>query len=139
MKDVNSRQDPKLGYYLGVYIAFVASEWIIWSLRSYFVFMATLKASRRLFEGFLHTILRAPLRWLDTVPVGRILNRFSADFNLLDSRLGFELMFMLMFFMECMGVLIAGIIVSPVLVGPAAALILACLFLHVSISAQPER
>ncbi|RJE27619.1 transporter [Aspergillus sclerotialis] len=127
-KDVNSRQDPKLGYYLGIYIAFAASEWIMGSLRSYFVFMATLKASRSLFEGFLHTILRAPLRWLDTVPVGRILNRFSADFNLLDSRLGFELMFMLMFFMECMGVLIAGIIVSPVLIGPAAALILACLF-----------
>ena len=142
MKDVSPRHDPKLGYYLGIYIAIAASEWIMGSLRSYFVFMATLKASRRLFEGILHTILRAPLRWLDTVPIGRILNRFSADFNLLDSRLGFELMFMLMFFMDCMGVMIAGIIVSPVLTGPAAALILVCILIarkYLSVAREMKR
>lgn len=62
------------------------------------------------------------------MPVGRILNRFSADFNLLDSRLGFELTLMLMFSMDCLGVVIAGLIVSPMLVLPAAVLVSVSLF-----------
>lgn len=128
IEHAQQRPNSKLGYYLGVYVAICAFEWVIGSLRSYFVFMATLKASHSLFQGLLHTILRAPLRWLDTVPVGRILNRFSADFNLLDSRLGFELTYMLVFFMDCFGVVIAGLIVSPMLIVPAVVLIAASLF-----------
>lgn len=90
--------------------------------------MATLKASRSLFQELLHTVLRAPLRWLDTVPVGRILNRFSADFNLLNSRLGFESAYMLIFFMDCFGVVIAGLIVSPMLIVPAVVLVVTSLY-----------
>ena len=31
--------------------------------------------------------MRTPLRWLDTVPVGRILNRLTSDFEVIDQRL----------------------------------------------------
>lgn len=34
-----------------------------------------------------HAVLRAPLRWIDTVPAGRILNRFTSDTFTVDRRL----------------------------------------------------
>lgn len=45
-------------------------------------------AARNLFEMLLHSVLRAPLDFLDRNPVGRILNRFSADIAMIDTQLG---------------------------------------------------
>ena len=44
-------------------------------------------ASRVLHESALDRILRAPIRFFDTTPVGRILNRFSRDVDQIDSLL----------------------------------------------------
>lgn len=46
-----------------------------------------LKTSRILFERMTHAILRAPLKWVDTNPSGRILNRFTSDMFMVDRRL----------------------------------------------------
>ncbi len=50
-------------------------------------FMVGLTASKELFQRMTHAILRAPLRWIDTVPSGRILNRFTSDTFVVDRRL----------------------------------------------------
>ena len=41
-------------------------------------YYASLQASRSLFVKMLERLVRAPLRFLDVTPVGRILNRFTA-------------------------------------------------------------
>lgn len=46
-----------------------------------------LRTSKVLFERMTHAILRAPLKWVDTNPSGRILNRFTSDMFLVDRRL----------------------------------------------------
>lgn len=46
---------------------------------------ASLQASKVLFKEMLNAILRAPLRFHDTVSRGRLLNRFSYDFKEMDS------------------------------------------------------
>lgn len=46
-----------------------------------------LRTSKVLFERMTHAILRAPLKWVDTNPSGRILNRFTTDMFMVDRRL----------------------------------------------------
>ncbi len=55
------------------------------------VMLAGLRTSRVLFERMTHSILRAPLRWVDTVPAGRVLNRFTSDTYTVDRRLASDL------------------------------------------------
>lgn len=74
---IRTQQKPDLRFYLGIYFGISVLICTFGTLRYLTVLLGSLRASRILFEKLTYTILRAPLRWLDTVPVGRILNRFS--------------------------------------------------------------
>ncbi|MCJ1379910.1 hypothetical protein MMC17_003013 [Xylographa soralifera] len=100
-------------YYLGIYVGLSVIIVVIGTLRFFFTFIAAIKASRIMFEKLSYTVLRAPLRWLDTVPVGRVLNRFTADFNVLDSRIANDMGFFAYQVLELFGIMVAGLIVSP--------------------------
>ncbi|KAL8677756.1 MAG: hypothetical protein Q9186_005841 [Xanthomendoza sp. 1 TL-2023] len=125
---VQTQSNDDLSYYLGIYVGISIFICISGTWRYYFVFMASLKASRRVFDKLTYAILRAPLRWLDTVPVGRVLNRFTADFAVVDSRMGIDLGFMLYQVIQLLGIIIAGLFVSPYMLLSAFGLLIVCLF-----------
>ncbi|TFK56635.1 pleiotropic drug resistance ABC transporter [Heliocybe sulcata] len=50
-------------------------------------YYASLQASRTLFVSMLDRLARAPARFFDVTPIGRILNRFTADINTVDNAL----------------------------------------------------
>lgn len=50
-------------------------------------YYASLQASRSLFRSLLRRLTRAPARFFDVTPIGRILNRFTTDINVIDSAL----------------------------------------------------
>ncbi|GAK68224.1 multidrug resistance-associated ABC transporter [Moesziomyces antarcticus] len=52
---------------------------------------ASLLAGSRLFKQLLRTVLRAPLRFHDSTPSGRLLNRFGRDMEQIDSSIAEEL------------------------------------------------
>ena len=52
--------------------------------RAQLSFSLFIKASRRLHDDMLRSVLRARIEFFDTNPVGRILNRFSADVGISD-------------------------------------------------------
>ncbi|KAI0857488.1 P-loop containing nucleoside triphosphate hydrolase protein [Xylaria cubensis] len=110
--------DPGRGmsFYLGVYVALSIFVSILSTLRWYYIFTGSVRASRELFARLNFIILRAPLRWLDTVPVGRILNRFTADFHSVDTHLAYAVAFAANAFLNLLGVVVAGLFVSPVII-----------------------
>lgn len=118
--------DSNLRYYLSVYLAISLVAWLVGTVRYFCVYVASIRASKTLFENLAFAILRAPLRWLDTVPLGRILNRFTSDFNMVDSRISSDLAFMLHNMMHVISVIIAGLFVSPFMIVFAMALLSIC-------------
>ena len=78
-----------------------------------YVFWKSLQASRVLFEDMLRVVVRAPLRWLDTVPTGRILNRFSKDFETIDSQLANNIAFLFWNVLHVVGINLAAYANSP--------------------------
>jgi ABC-type multidrug transport system fused ATPase/permease subunit len=51
------------------------------------VFSGTIRATRVLFRQITSTILRMPLQWLDSNPIGEMLKRFTADTTRVDELL----------------------------------------------------
>ncbi|KAL8691439.1 MAG: hypothetical protein Q9218_003341 [Villophora microphyllina] len=127
-KPAQTRLDGDLSFYLGIYAGISVLICLSGTWRYYLVFVASLKASRKLFDKLSFAILRAPLRWLDTVPIGRILNRFTADFAVVDSRMGNDVGFMLYQVIQLVGIVIAATFVSPLMLLSALVLLLLCLF-----------
>jgi ABC-type multidrug transport system fused ATPase/permease subunit len=100
-----------LRYYLSIYVLLSLVTVLIGTARYFYVFTGSIRASRRLFDKLSFTILRTPLRWMDTVPLGRILNRFTADFNVVDARLSADIAFGGNNLFRLFGVVIAGSVI----------------------------
>lgn len=103
-------------FYLKIYILLSLLTCVVGTLRHALLFTASIRSSRNLYQKLTYAVLRAPLRWLDTVPGGRILNRFSADFNMVDSKLANDFGFMFYSLLLVFGTMMAGLLVSPLLI-----------------------
>lgn len=114
--DVSTYTTESMRYYMGIYVLLALLSAVIGSFRYYYVYLGSIHASRTLFDKLNFIILRAPLRWLDTVPLGRILNRFTADFNIIDSQLANSISFGGNSFIQLFGVVLSGLMVSPLIV-----------------------
>lgn len=128
----SNTEDDDLQLYLGVYVGMSVVACVIGTARYYLILAASVRASRNLFNGLTHAMLRAPLRWLDTVPLGRILNRFTSDFHMIDSRIGYELGFFCSQTLEVCAILLAGMIVSPMVLILAGILFVICMKLSMT-------
>ncbi|KAI1177406.1 hypothetical protein F4777DRAFT_204213 [Nemania sp. FL0916] len=58
------------------------------TLRIHVALSIGLRGSAAIFRRVLHRVLRARLRWLDTVPLGNLLSRFSEDLSATDLQIG---------------------------------------------------
>jgi ABC-type multidrug transport system fused ATPase/permease subunit len=115
-----------LGFYLAGYVIISLVSTIFDVGRYYFVFRGSLRASRRVFKNMAFRVLRTPLRWLDTVPTGRILNRFTADFNAMDAQLSNNFAQLSSSLLAIIGIMVAAVFVSPYIILLALILLLIC-------------
>ena len=123
-----SPSKPRLVFYLSVYIGISLFSVALVCVKIIFVLIASLRAARHLFEAATFNVLRAELRWLDTEPVGRILNRFVGDFAMIDSRLGGDVMWCANGIFSIATIVAAALFVSLWMMLPVALLSLTCLY-----------
>ncbi|KAJ3139866.1 hypothetical protein HDU90_008764 [Geranomyces variabilis] len=81
----NNLNDHSIGYYLGIYAAFVFLTVLSVPISS-FIWMGVcaMRASAELHRAMLQTVLRQPMSYFDANPVGRFITRFSMDLGMTD-------------------------------------------------------
>eukprot|EP01116_Phalansterium_solitarium_P010899 TRINITY_DN263_c0_g2_i3.p1 TRINITY_DN263_c0_g2~~TRINITY_DN263_c0_g2_i3.p1 ORF type:complete len:679 (+),score=264.46 TRINITY_DN263_c0_g2_i3:827-2863(+) len=84
---VISAKGLSAGAFLSVYavLAIVGSTVVL--VRSVVILLACLKAARNLHQQLLSHLMRAPMAFFDTTPVGRVLNRLTKDLYSIDESL----------------------------------------------------
>ncbi|AET41687.1 uncharacterized protein Ecym_8418 [Eremothecium cymbalariae DBVPG len=74
-------------YYLSIYILLGTLRALISTVKVILSYISGLKASRKIFTLLLKKVLYAKLRFFDSTPTGRIMNRFSRDVEAIDEEL----------------------------------------------------
>ncbi|KAK3775938.1 hypothetical protein RRG08_000349 [Elysia crispata] len=72
------------GFYIGIYSVLVLAQVIGNAIFMLLVYVQMVNASQRLHNSMLNNILHQSMAFFDSTPVGRILNRFSRDVDVLD-------------------------------------------------------
>ena len=83
------------GTYVGVYAALGATQAILMFLFSVALSVFGTQASKVMLHRAVTKVLRAPMSFFDTTPLGRITNRFSKDIDTMDNTLTDNLRFFL--------------------------------------------
>ncbi|CAL5389388.1 unnamed protein product [Camellia sinensis] len=119
---------PKINYatLIGVYAGLSTLSTLFVFLRTLFSAYLGLKASRAFFLGFMNSVIKAPMLFFDSTPIGRIFTRVSSDMSILD----FDIPFAIAYYVHCVIDMLAiiGIMASvtwPVLIVAAPAIIAA--------------
>ncbi|TGO35495.1 hypothetical protein BHYA_0156g00190 [Botrytis hyacinthi] len=100
-------------FYLGIYFALCIAMSIFRIYGYIYAYKQCIRGSKRLFKTMLFKVLRAPLRWIDTVPFGRVMNRFTTDFNTVDFDIVDTLTWGVGDVFRLFGIAIAGMFLSP--------------------------
>ncbi|KAL4899840.1 hypothetical protein BDW74DRAFT_106486 [Aspergillus multicolor] len=75
------------GQYIGIYAGLGAGSALTMFIFSTYMTTAGTNASRKLLQLAMTRVLRAPMSFFDTTPLGRITNRFSKDIGVMDNEL----------------------------------------------------
>ncbi|KAI0192755.1 P-loop containing nucleoside triphosphate hydrolase protein [Xylaria flabelliformis] len=84
---VSNKFHYSIGLNIGVYIALGVTQTLLMFAFSTMVSVLGTRASKSMFRQAMTRVLHAPISFFDTTPLGRIVNRFSSDVDLLDNRL----------------------------------------------------
>ncbi|KAF3970894.1 hypothetical protein CMV_005450 [Castanea mollissima] len=76
--------DYNPGYYNLIYAALSFGQVLVTLANSFWLVMSSLYAAKRLHDAMLTSILRAPMVFFQTNPLGRIINRFAKDLGDID-------------------------------------------------------
>ncbi|KDO25421.1 hypothetical protein SPRG_09363 [Saprolegnia parasitica CBS 223.65] len=126
------------GYHISVYAGLALGSVLMIAVRALTVSLAGLRASKSLFNELTQSLLRAPMRFFDTNPVGRILNRFSGDMSQIDDDISFSIGY----FFATLSILVFSLGTTMVVIRGFSVLLLPLMLVYYSVGAryvQPAR
>eukprot|EP00250_Pteridium_aquilinum_P005352 c15461_g1_i1 orf=573-5420(+) len=82
--DTASTATHSVFFYNGIYAVLSLCQVFFNLMNSFWVVLSSLTAARRLHNGMLESILRAPMSFFHGNPIGRIINRFAKDITDID-------------------------------------------------------
>ncbi|KAG2179922.1 hypothetical protein INT43_003709 [Umbelopsis isabellina] len=111
-------------YYIGLYVLICFTTIVIDIGKAIMTYRGSVFGAQVLFHKMLDRIVHAPMRFFDTTPVGRILNRFGKDIATIDTQLARNALVLF----ECSTGIIAA---AAVMVSVTPLFIFACLIVSV--------
>ncbi|KAG8843469.1 hypothetical protein FRC20_003943, partial [Serendipita sp. 405] len=119
--------DERPLFYVGVFAAIGFASIILEMCASTILVLGAYRASRILFQRLLEGITRATMRWHDTTPTGRILNRMSKDFETIDTTIATSFSYTITSFSMVILSVLTIVVISPFFLIPGALIALAYL------------
>ena len=110
---------------LYIYGGLVAAALVLSIMRAGAFFNAVINSSNHLHNSMLSAVLKAPVLFFDTNPIGRILNRFSRDIGIMDETLPINFLDAVQLLLFCVGAVVLPSILNPWIILPATPLIIA--------------
>ncbi|VDO37669.1 unnamed protein product [Haemonchus placei] len=114
--DYDGQHERKMatGWRLGIYGTLGTVESLSFLSSLVFLAFAGLSASYNLHSPLLHNLLRSPMSFFDTTPLGRILNRCAKDIEVVDMLLPTNLRYLAMCILQVLVTLIVIVISTPI-------------------------
>ncbi|XP_033761066.1 multidrug resistance-associated protein 4-like isoform X2 [Pecten maximus] len=106
---------PYVDTHQNIYIfsGIIGAVFLFGILRALMFFKVAVDASMNLHNGMFNRLLRVPIMFFDTNPVGRILNRFSKDTGHMDDILPITFFDFIQCFLLILGIVLVVCIVNP--------------------------
>ncbi|XP_022698855.1 ATP-binding cassette sub-family C member 8-like isoform X3 [Varroa jacobsoni] len=110
-KDAIERKNWEyLFYYAGLLLTNVAFAFVANLVAQ----LTTVAATKPLHDRMLKSVVACPQSFFDQNPVGRVLNRFAGDLNVVDRKLPISYPVLIRFILICLSVVLVNVIVTPV-------------------------
>ncbi|KAL1440438.1 hypothetical protein MTO96_009478 [Rhipicephalus appendiculatus] len=75
--------------------------------------LVSLRSVKVFHNSMIDNIVQCPMRFFDSNPIGRIINRFSSDMGVIDKKLPVTLPVLLRFLMLCLSAILVDVCVTP--------------------------
>ncbi|XP_038068619.1 ATP-binding cassette sub-family C member 9-like [Patiria miniata] len=102
--------------YLGIFVAYEIGYLVCRILTVSCLVWGIMRAAKGLHHRLLRNIIRVPLRFFDTVPIGRVLNRFSNDTALIDVKISQTILVVIATFLNVVSSVVVNTIVMPIFI-----------------------
>ncbi|KAL6945160.1 hypothetical protein ACO0QE_002606 [Hanseniaspora vineae] len=101
------------GFYMGLYALWTVLSFFLTLGECLIILKVGLRSSRNLHNSAIKRVLHAPMSFIDVTPLGRILNRFTKDMDVLDSQLPISILIAMYSIVQIGGIIIMCIIYIP--------------------------